>query len=88
MERSKCSDKMFSKEIGIKVLARLEAELGPYQAYDGGDIRYVVFWVAIHTCLYLKEDESNVMRQGSFGIDCCEHMFAKYGYNSYTSIQT
>ena len=43
--------------------------------YTHEDLVWMVFGVAAHAALYLKEDESNTMHQGRSGTDVCEHFF-------------
>ena len=57
-----------------------------YQTFD--DLRYMVFGIAAHASLFLKDDKSNVMRQERHGTDCCEHFFSKCRYiNSNPTMQ-
>ena len=48
----------------------------------------MVFGVAAHAVLYLKDDKSRVMHQGRSGTDFLEHFFAKLRYiNSNPTMQ-
>ena len=52
------------------------------------DLRYMVFVIAAHVSLFLKEDKSNTMRQERYGTDFCEHFFPKCRYiDSNTNMQ-
>ena len=56
------------------------------QTYE--DLVWMVFGVAAHAVLYLKDDKSRVMHQGRSGTDFLEHFFAKLRYiNSNPTMQ-
>ena len=56
------------------------------QMYE--DLVWMVFGVAAHAVLYLKDDKSRVMHQGRSGTDFLEHFFAKLRYiNSNPTMQ-
>ena len=77
----------------LRVFEEWKAECGGFTEafvtqYTYEDLVWMVFGVAAHASLYLKEDGSHKMHQGRSGTDVCEHFFSMIRYiNSNPTMQ-